>query len=69
MAPLTQSPKFDAGAYIRRWVAELKALDNDSIHDPVFPPRGYPGKVVDHRAARERALAAWQDAKAAISRD
>ena len=67
MAPLTQSPKFDAGAYIRRWVPELAGVDDDAIHDPVFPPRGYPAKRVEHRAARERALAAWQDAKARIS--
>ena len=68
MAPLTQSPKFDAGAYIRRWVSELKGLDDDGIHDPVFPPRGYPAKVVEHRAGRERALAAWQEAKARSGR-
>jgi deoxyribodipyrimidine photo-lyase len=69
MAPLTQSPKFDAGAYIRRWVPELNGLDDDAIHDPVFAPRGYPGKLIDHRAGRERALAAWQQAKAAMPRD
>jgi deoxyribodipyrimidine photo-lyase len=68
MAPLTQSPKFDASAYIRRWVPELKGLDDHAIHDPVFSPRGYPGKLVAHRAARERALAAWQDAKARIGK-
>ena len=68
MAPLTQSPKFDAGAYIRRWVPELAGLDDDTIHDPVIPLRSYPAKVVDHRKGRERALAAWQEAKAATAR-
>ena len=63
MAPLTQSPKFDAGAYIRRWVPELAGLDDMAIHDPVFPPRGYPAKIVEHRAGRERALTAWQVAR------
>ena len=69
MAPLTQSPKFAAGAYIRRWVPELNGLDDDAIHDPVFALCGYPGKIVDHRAARERALAAWQQAKAQFARE
>ena len=67
MAPLTQSPKFDAGAYIRRWVPELAGLDDDAIHDPVFAPRGYPAKRVEHREGRERALGAWQQAKAGTS--
>jgi len=69
MAPLTQSPKFDAGAYIRRWVPELAGLDDDAIHDPVFAPKGYPTKRIEHREGRERALAAWQDAKARSGTD
>jgi len=59
MAPLTQSPKFDAGAYIRRWLPELAALDDAQIHDPgLLRPRGYPPRIVEHAAARARALAA-----------
>ena len=58
MAPLTQSPKFDAAAYIRRWVPELASLPDAEIHDPRVPPRGYPGKIVGHAEARARALAA-----------
>lgn len=61
MAPLTQSEKFDAADYIRRWVPELAHLGTPAIHDPdavgARPP-AYPAKIVDHRAARERALAA-----------
>lgn len=58
MAPLTQSPKFDAAAYIRQWVPELAHLSDEDIHDPKAPPKGYPAKIVGHAEARARALAA-----------
>jgi deoxyribodipyrimidine photo-lyase len=61
MAPLTQSPKFEAAEYIRRWVPELAHLSDDAIHDPAIPPRGYPAKIVPHAEARARALAAFAD--------
>jgi deoxyribodipyrimidine photo-lyase len=61
MAPLLQSEKFNAGDYIRRWVPELAHLSDLHIHDPheygAAPP-SYPGKLIGHREARERALAA-----------
>jgi deoxyribodipyrimidine photo-lyase len=63
MAPLTQSPKFDAAAYIRRWVPELAHLSDDEIHDPARPPRGYPAKIIGHAEARARALAAHAEMK------
>lgn len=62
MAPLSQSEKFDAAGYIRRWVPELAALAAPAIHDPdTFDarPAAYPEKRIGHRAARERALAAF----------
>ena len=61
MAPLTQSPKFDAAGYIREWVPELAKLDDDLIHDPHdagCAPDGYAEPLIGHRAGRERALAA-----------
>lgn len=59
MAPLTQSEKFDAGDYIREWVPELAHLSDADIHDPPDDKRGdYPTKIIGHREARERALAA-----------
>ncbi len=61
MAPLTQSEKFDAAGYIREWVPDLKGVRDDAIHDPEEAgcrPRGYPPKIIGHREARERALAA-----------
>ena len=61
MAPLSQSEKFDAGDYIRRWVPELKHVSDAAIHDPEESgcrPKDYPAKIIGHREGRERALAA-----------
>ena len=61
MAPLSQSEKFDAGDYIRRWVPELAKVGDAAIHDPDDAgcrPGDYPAKIIGHREARERALAA-----------
>lgn len=61
MAPLSQSEKFDAAGYIRQWVPELARLHDDVIHDPEEHgrrPADYPRKIIGHREARERALAA-----------
>lgn len=61
MAPLVQSPKFDAGAYIRRWVPELAMIKGDAIHDPYeagLSPPGYPRPIIGHKEGRARALAA-----------
>ena len=66
MAPLTQSEKFEAGDYIRRWVPELQDLGDDAIHDPDEAgcrPKAYPAKIIGHREARERALAAGREAR------
>lgn len=61
MAPLSQSEKFDASDYIREWVPELAELPDTEIHDPpdTRRPRAYPEKLIGHKAARERALAAY----------
>ena len=61
MAPLSQSEKFDAAAYIREYVTELADVPDDAIHDPEAAgcrPAGYPAKMIGHREARERALEA-----------
>jgi len=66
MAPLSQSEKFDAAAYIRRWVPELADLNDSVIHDPDAHgarPAAYPPKIIEHREGRERALAAYCHAK------
>jgi deoxyribodipyrimidine photo-lyase len=57
MAPTLQSRKFRAADYIRRWVPELAELDDDEVHEPrASPPNEYLKPIIDHRAARERAL-------------
>ena len=61
MAPLSQSAKFDASDYIRRWVPELAGLDDKLVHDPHAAgcaPSDYPEPLIGHGAARVRALAA-----------
>lgn len=71
--PETQAEKFDSdGAYCRAWIAEgqhsapstaqaffevVPRAWGLSAHDP------YPSPVVDHKTARERALAAYQQFK------
>jgi deoxyribodipyrimidine photo-lyase len=66
--PVTQSQKFDPdGAYIRHWVPELAGLSDRDVHAPwaaasttkTSDARAYPDPIVDHAAARTRALAAF----------
>jgi len=67
MAPLSQSEKFDAAGYIRQWVPELAELSDSAIHDPEAAGKfvkGYPKKIIGHKAARERALSAHATIKA-----
>ncbi|HDR7861346.1 cryptochrome/photolyase family protein [Bacillus toyonensis] len=74
--PITQGEKFDKnGEYIRRWVPELRDIPNKYIHKPWEAPEHilqkaniqlghtYPLPVVDHKAARERALCAYKSMK------
>ncbi|WP_265561868.1 cryptochrome/photolyase family protein [Sphingomicrobium arenosum] len=66
MAPLSQSEKFDAGDYIRHWVPELADVPDKAIHDPHeagCAPSDYPDKLIGHKEARERALAAYREMK------
>lgn len=74
--PITQGQKFDPeGAYVRRWVPEIAKLPNKYIHEPWEAPDGilqhagvrlgedYPEPVIEHKAGRERALAALASLK------
>jgi deoxyribodipyrimidine photo-lyase len=78
--PVLQGEKFDAeGAYIRRWVPELKAVPEGLIHRPWEAPadvltsagvvlgKTYPERIVDHGMARDRALAALKTIKASAA--
>jgi len=66
--PTLQGEKFDPrGHYVRRWVPELRELSDLGIHRPatrqadLLQPPGYPAPIVDHGAARRRALQAYQE--------
>ena len=74
--PVVQGEKFDpSGIYIRHWVPELSGLPDDWIHKPWNAPgsilknagveigKTYPNPIIDHNAARERALAALRYVK------
>jgi deoxyribodipyrimidine photo-lyase len=58
--PTVQARRFDPeGAYVRRWVPELRDLPTGLIHEPWRAPdrtHGYPAPMLDHAEARERAL-------------
>jgi len=70
--PVAQGEKFDKeGAYTRRWVPELNNLPDKYLHKPWEAPaevlqtakitlgETYPEPIVDHKEAREAALAAY----------
>ncbi len=61
--PVLQGEKFDPdGSYTRHWLPELKDVPAAFLHKPwemAQPPKGYPAPMVDHAAARARALAAF----------
>lgn len=75
--PILQGEKFDPdGIYVRHWVPELAELPSRLIHQPwtatslelasagVALGKTYPAPIVDHRAGRERALAAYARVRA-----
>ncbi|MET3133707.1 deoxyribodipyrimidine photo-lyase [Oxalobacteraceae bacterium GrIS 1.11] len=63
--PLTQSRKFDPdGRFIRRYLPQLKALNERDIHAPWLAPQSehvqdYPPPIVEHDAARKACLARY----------
>ena len=74
--PTGQGEKFDPqGDYVRRFCPELSKLPDDLIHRPWEAPplilqqagvtlgKTYPKPIVDHKQAREKALAAFQATK------
>ncbi len=78
--PITQGAKFDPdGLYVRRWVPELAKLPAPLIHAPWTAPaeilksagivlgKTYCLPIVDHAAARARALQAYEAVKTAAA--
>jgi len=70
--PTTQGAKFDPhGDYVRHWVPELAGLAAPLIHEPrsalapdlesagIVLGKTYAEPIIDHKAARDRALAAF----------
>lgn len=65
--PLLQSKKFDSkGIYIRRYVPELKEVDDKHIHVPstlgLLKPKNYPDPIVEHAEAKDKAIAVFKAA-------
>ncbi len=76
--PVIQGERFDPdGAYVREWVPELAQVSDRFIHRPWEMPAAaqaaarcrvgadYPAPIVDHPAARQRALAAFASVRTA----
>ncbi len=74
--PVSQGEKFDPqGKYVRKWVPELSELSDHYIHKPweadsdlleqanIRLGKDYPHPIVDHKAAREKAMEAYQAVK------
>jgi len=74
--PVLQSQKFDGqGAYVRHWVPEIAALPDKALHAPweagaptlrqagISLGQQYPKPLVDLKASRQRALAAYDKVK------
>jgi deoxyribodipyrimidine photo-lyase len=79
--PILQAERFDPErAYLRRWLPELARLPDRWIHCPWEAPatvlseagvdlgRTYPRPIVDFRASREAALAAYGSIKGPVTR-
>ena len=77
--PVLQGQKFDPdGAYVRHYVPELARMPAKFIHAPWTAPDSvlqdagvslgfdYPHPMVDHQAARDRALATFEALKGAV---
>ncbi len=74
--PTLQSKKFDSnGLFIKKYVPELKNVDNKMIHEPgklseseqtrfnVRIGQNYPFPIVDHSYARKRAISIYESSK------
>jgi deoxyribodipyrimidine photo-lyase len=80
--PVTQGQTYDPdGSYVRRYVPELANVPDPYIHAPWTMPasvaaeagvtlgRDYPAPIVEHKAARDRALAVFREVRASHAED
>jgi deoxyribodipyrimidine photo-lyase len=66
--PVTQGKQHDPdGAYLRRYLPELRDVEGPLVHEPWKlpggPPNGYPLPIVDHAAERAESLRRYADVK------
>ena len=65
--PISQSEKFDkSGAFIRRYVPELKNLNSKEIHSPaegLLYPEGYPRPMLNLKETRQLAIETFKNHK------
>jgi deoxyribodipyrimidine photo-lyase len=66
--PIEQGKKFDPdGAYIKKYLPELRHLDSDQIHEPWLYldgySQGYVERIVDHATERIESLARLEEIK------
>jgi deoxyribodipyrimidine photo-lyase len=65
--PVSQGRRFDPeGSYVRRYLPELRNVDEDYVHAPWLapsPPPDYPPPVVDHAERRAEALRRFEAVK------
>jgi deoxyribodipyrimidine photo-lyase len=69
--PWSQGKRFDPdGAYIQRWVAELRDVPAARLHGPPMPgaplAKGYPLPMVDHAREREATLELFRGGRGAV---
>lgn len=71
MNPWTQAERYDPqGEFVHRWMAELDGIEGGDLHDPkrlteriAADGRDYPQPILEHKAARIRAVEAFEAAK------
>ncbi|KAK8058106.1 DNA photolyase [Apiospora phragmitis] len=67
--PILQSEKFDPdGAFIRKYLPELRDVPGKAIHDPygrgagaLAKKAGYPRMIVEHKASRQKAIDMYKE--------
>jgi deoxyribodipyrimidine photo-lyase len=68
--PVAQGRRWDPeGRYVRRWVPELRSVDDVHVHAPWEAPKlpcDYPPPIVDHGERRELALERFAEARARL---